>query len=138
MRRFTYALAALVALPLLTGCFGVMRAPVPDSHPERQALDLRGVVVRDAGNQEGEVVEFDELHDLTWTTSSLSFVADVSRGQGRVETVTRLVPLTELQSVIVRQFDAGKTSAIMGGILVATFPARALVLAGAGGIYGGG
>jgi len=138
MRRTLYALAALVALPSLTGCFGVMRAPVPASHPERQALDLRGVVVVQPGNADGEVVEFAEVHDLTWTTSSLSFVADVPRGAGRVETVTRLVPITELQSVIVRQFDAGKTSAIMGGILVAGFAVVALVLTGDGGIYGGG
>ncbi|NNF13984.1 MAG: hypothetical protein HKN72_12205 [Gemmatimonadetes bacterium] len=138
MKRTVYALAALVALPFLTGCYGVMRAPVPASHPERQALDLRGVVVVQSGNEDGEVVEFSEVHDLTWTTSSLSFVADVARGQGRVETVTRLVPLTEIQSVIVRQFDAGKTSAIMGGLLVAGFAAAALILTGDGNIPTGG
>ncbi len=138
MRRFTYALVALATLPFLAGCFGVMRAPVPASHPEREALDLRGVVVVQAGNEDGEVVEFAEVHDLTWTNSSLSFVADVPRGPGRVETVTRLVPITELQSVIVRKFDAGKTSAIMGGVLVATFATIALILTGDGGIYTGG
>lgn len=138
MKRTVYAVAVLVALPLLSGCFGVMRAPVPASHPERQALDLRGVVVVQPGNEDGEVVEFAEIHDLTWTTSSLSFVADVPRGPGRVETVTRLVPLTEIQSVIVRQFDAGKTSAIMGAVIVGGIAALALILTGDSDSYLGG
>lgn len=136
MRRFSYALAALAALPFLAGCYGVTHAPVPPSHPERQALDLHGVVVTQAGNNEGEVIEFSEIHDLTWTPSSLSFVADVPRGPGRVETVTRLVPITELQAVIVRQFDAGKTSAIMGGVIVGTIALLAILLTGDSNSYG--
>lgn len=136
MRRFSYAFAALAALPFLAGCYGVMHAPVPASHPERQALELRGVVVAQPGNAEGEVIEFAEIHDLTWTPSSLSFVADIPRGAGRVETVTRLVPITELQAVVVRQFDAGKTSAIMGGVIVGTIALLAILLTGDSNQYG--
>lgn len=130
MRRTACALVTLVTLPFVTGCYSVMHAPVPASHPERQALELRGVVVQSPGAEEGEVVEFAEIHDLTWTVSSLSFVADVPRGPGRVETVTRLVPLTELDAVIVRQFDPGKTSAIMGGVIVGTIATLAILLTG--------
>lgn len=135
MRRIACALVTLVTLPFLTGCYSVMQAPVPASHPERQALALRGVVVQTSGAQEPEVVEFSEIHDLTWTTSALSFVVDVSRGPGRVETVTRLVPLTELDAVIVRQFDAGKTSAILGGVIVGAIATLAILLTGDRDIY---
>jgi len=130
MRRTACALVTLVTLPFLTGCYAVMRTPVPGSHPERQALELRGVVVNQSGEDDGEVVEFAELHEATWTPSSLSFVADVPRGAGRTETVTRLVPITELEAVMVRQFDAGKTSAIVGGLIVGTIATIAVIITG--------
>lgn len=135
MRRTAYGLLALVTFPFVAGCYGVTHASVPASHPERQALELRGIVVERPGNDESEVLEFSEIHQLSWTPSALSFVADVSRGPGRTETVTRLVPLTELEAVIVRQFDAGRTSAIMGGVIVGTIAVLAIILTGDSEIY---
>ena len=129
MRRPPRALVALVALPFLVGCFGVTQTAVPSSLPERQELDLRGVVVADPDGSEDEVLRFSELHEATWTPSALSFVADVRR-DGRTETVTRLVPITELRGVFVRQFDAGRTSAIIGAVLVGTFATVALIVTG--------
>lgn len=136
MKRSLSALVILVTLPTLTGCYSVMRTPVPASHPEREALELRGVVVDRPDGAETEVVEFSELHQATWTPSSLSFVADVDRGMGRSETVTRLVPITELEAVIVRQFDAGKTSAIVGGVIVGTIAVLAWIITGDADRYG--
>lgn len=136
MRRSLSMLVTLVTLPTLVGCYGVMRTPVPVSHPEREALDLRGVVVDRPDSDETEVLEFTELHQATWTPSSLSFVADVDRGPGRSETVTRLVPITELEAVIIRRFDAGKTSAIIGGVLVGTIALLAWVITGDADKYG--
>lgn len=137
MRRSLQTLLAIVSLPFLAGCYTVTQISLPPSHPERQELDLRGVVVNRAGSEE-EVLEFQELHEATWTPSALSFVADVSRGGGRMETVTRLVPLTEIQGVIVRQFDAGTTSALIGGAIVGTIAFVAILVTGDANSYLGG
>lgn len=129
IRRPRRATVALVALPFLVGCFSVTQTAVPRSLPDRQALELRGVVVTQPDDGTEEVLEFEELHDVTWTPSSLSFVADV-RQDGRTETVTRLVPITELRSVMVRQFDGGKTSLIVGGAIVATVAVITFIVTG--------
>lgn len=129
IRRPRRATVALVALPFLVGCFSVTRTAVPRSLPDRQALELRGVVVTQPDDGTEEVLEFEELHDVTWSPSSLSFVADV-RQDGRTETVTRLVPITELRSVMVREFDGGKTSLIVGGAIVATVAVITFVVTG--------
>lgn len=129
IRRPRRATVALVALPFLMGCFSVTQTAVPRSLPDRQALDLRGVVVTQPDEGTEEVLEFEELHDVTWTPSSLSFVADV-RQDGRTETVTRLVPITELQSVMVRQFDGAKTSLIVGGAIVAAVAVITFIVTG--------
>ena len=123
------ALVILVALPFLAGCYGVMEQSVPASLAERRSLDLRGVVITDTDEREEEVLRFREVHQLDWTSSSVSFVADVQR-EGRTETVTRLVPITELEGVLVRQLDAGKTSAIMGGVIVGTIAIISLIITG--------
>lgn len=129
IRRPRRATVALVALPFLMGCFSVTQTAVPRSLPDRQALDLRGVVVTQPDEGTEEVLEFEELHDVTWTPSSLSFVADV-RQDGRTETVTRLVPITELRSVMVRQFDGAKTSLIVGGAIVAAVAVITFIVTG--------
>ena len=129
IRRPRRATVALVALPFLVGCFSVTQTAVPRSLPERQELDLRGVVVVRPDDGSEEVLEFEEVHDVTWTPSSLSFVADV-RQDGRTETVTRLVPITELRRVMVRQVDAGKTSLIVGGVIVATVALITFIVTG--------
>ena len=135
MKRTMSALVTLVTLPFLAGCYGVMQASVPASHPEREALELRGVVVASPDREESEVLEFQELHDATWTPSSLSFVADVDSDNGGTETVTRLVPITELEAVIIRQFDAGRTSAIVGGVIVGTIATLAILITGDRQVY---
>lgn len=138
MKRSLSVLLTVVTLPFVTGCYGVMRTPVPQSQPEREALELRGVVVDRPGDDESEALEFTELHQATWTPSSLSFVADVDRGRGATETVTRLVPINQLEAVMVRQLDAGKTSAIVGGVIVGAIAVAAFVLTGEGESYFGG
>jgi hypothetical protein len=130
MRRSLSVLVTLVTLPSLVGCYGVMRTPVPVSQPEREALELRGVVVDRPDTGESEVLEFTELHEATWTPSSLSFVADVDRGSGQSDTVTRLIPITQLEAVMVRRFDAGKTSAIIGAVIVGAIATVALIITG--------
>lgn len=134
MRRPPRPLALLVALPFLAGCFGVTQSAVPPSQPEREALDLHGIVVTSPDRGEEEVIRFSELHEATWTPSALSFVADV-RQDGRTETLTRLVPITELQGVLVRQLDAGRTSAIMGAAIVGTVAVIAFIVTGKGRSY---
>lgn len=134
MRRPPRTLVLLIALPFFAGCFGVTQTAVPSSLPERQELDLHGVVVTSPDTGEEEVIRFAELHDATWTASALSFVADV-RQDGRTETLTRLVPITELEGVLVRRLDAGKTSAIMGALIVGTAAAIALLVTGEGRSY---
>lgn len=129
MRRPRRPLVLLLALPFLAGCFAVTQTAVPPSQPEREELDLHGVVVTSPDGGEEEVIRFTELHDATWTPTALSFVADV-RQDGRTETLTRLVPITELQGVLVRQLDAGRTSAIMGAAIVGTIAVIAFVVTG--------
>lgn len=129
MRRPRRTVVFLFALPFLAGCFGVTQTAVPPSLPDRQELDLHGVVVTSPDSGEDEVIRFTEVHEATWTPSSLSFVADVQE-DGRTETITRLVPITELQGVLVRQLDAGRTSAIVGAAIVGTVVLIAFLVTG--------
>lgn len=135
MRTTPRLVVVLLSLPFLVGCFGVMQVPVPRSLPDRQALDLRGVVVQEPDDGSEEVLRFEELHDVTWTTTSLSIVADVEQN-GSTQTVTRLIPITELSAVLVRQLDAGRTSALIGGVVVGGIAVLALILTGDAATYG--
>ena len=130
MRKPGRLAAVAVSLPFLAGCFTVARAPVPATLPERQALDLRGVVITQPDNGTEEVLEFSELHEAVWTPSSLSVVADIADSGPSPQMVTRLIPITQLDAVLLRQIDGGKTSAIIGGAIMGTIAAIAILVTG--------
>lgn len=121
------ALLILGCLPFLAGCFSVMQVPVPRTAPEREAVDLRGVVISDGASEES--IRFEELHEAAWTPSSLSIVADVNQDGSR-QTITRLIPITALSGLYVRQLDAGKTSGIIGGMIVGTVAVISVIITG--------
>jgi len=92
-------------------------------------MALKGVVVTDGTTE--ETIEFAELHEATWTPSSLSIVADVDQN-GTTQTLTRLIPITQLSALLVRQIDPGLTSAIVGGVIVGAIAGIAFYVTGRG------
>jgi hypothetical protein len=133
MKNTGRLLALVTTLPLLAGCFTVATVPVPGTAPEREETEFRGVVVRQPGGGE-EIVEFAEVADATWTPTSLSVVGTVNSDDGvSPEVVTRLFPISTLAGLRVRQLDAGKTSAIVGGVFLVTAAIIASVVSGTAG-----
>jgi len=130
MRKPARLVVVVASLPFLAGCFGVMQVPVPAAQQDREAMTLRGVVVREGGST--QTLEFSELHDAIWTPTSLSVVADLRGEDGEAGTITRLFPITQLDALLVRQLDPGRTSAIIGGLLVGTVAVIALIVTGSG------
>lgn len=117
MSRLGRALVAVVTIPFLSGCYTVSQVPVPATHPEREAMQLQGVVVTPPDDGSEEVIRFAEVHEATWTPTSLSVVADVS-AEGRTQTITRLFPITEIDGLMVRELDAGRVSLVIGAVVV--------------------
>ncbi len=132
MRKPGRFLVSVLSLPLLAGCFTVATVPVPRTAPEREQMELRGVVVTDGTTE--ETLVFEQLHDATWTPGSLSVVADIEQ-DGSVQPITRLIPITALSGLLVRRTDAGTTSAIIGGAIVGTMAAIAFLVTGKGEEY---
>lgn len=102
---------------MLASCFTVAQVPVPATAPEREEIEVRGVVMRQEDGGE-ERVEFQQIHDATWTPTGYSVVADVDNGGPQHETITRIFPISAMAGLLVRQIDAGRTSAIIGGVFV--------------------
>lgn len=117
----------LLVLPFLAGCFTVATVPVPRTQPEREALNIRGVVITDGTTE--EVVQYDNILEATWTPSSLSLIG-ANGSDETLTTETRLIPITELRGVLVRSLDAGPTSAIVGGIIVGAVAVIAFLVTG--------
>ncbi len=117
MPRFARRSVALISLPLVAGCFAVTRVPLPATAPEREQLEVRGVVVRQDDGSE-ERVEFRTVHEADWTSSGYSVVADVDTGGPQAETVTRFFPLSAITGLLIRQLDPGRTSGLIGGLIV--------------------
>ena len=117
----------LLTLPFLAGCFTVATVEVPRTQPEREDLNVRGVVIANGGTE--QVIEYDEVLEATWTPSSLSIVGLNGSGDN-IQTETRLIPITELRGVLVRTLDAGATSAIVGGVIVGAVAAIAVYVTG--------
>lgn len=130
MKQLPRLLALLLVAPLAAGCFTVAQVAVPPTAPEREEMEVRGVLVRQAGGTE-ELIEFATVHELEWTPTSLSVVADVETN-GTTETITRLFPIQTLSGILVRQLDPGKTSAIIGGVIVGTAAFIATAVSGGG------
>jgi hypothetical protein len=124
----------LLTLPFLAGCFTVATVPVPRTQPEREDLNVRGVVITDGATE--QVIQYDEVLEATWTPSSLSIVGLNGSGDN-IQTETRLIPITELRGVLVRTLDAGATSAIVGGVIVGAVAAIAVYVTGRADEYRG-
>lgn len=129
MRRPSRFAIALLSVPFLTGCFTVTTVAVPRTAPEREQTDLHGVVVRQEGGGE-EVVDFSDVANASWTPTSLSIVGTPA---GESAPVTRLFQLSTLAGLRVRQLDAGKTSAIIGGAFLVTAALIASLVSGTAG-----
>jgi len=136
MRKPSRLLATVLLVPFLAGCFTVTQIAVPPAAPDREGMDIRGVVVREAGGTES-VTEFDEVHEIVWTPTSLSVVADVKEG-GTTQTITQLYSISTLSGLLVRQLDAGPTSAIIGGVIVGLAAFIAMAVTGDGNQGAGG
>jgi hypothetical protein len=112
----------------------VATVPVPRTQPEREDLNVRGVVITDGATE--QVIQYDEVLEATWTPSSLSIVGLNGSGDN-IQTETRLIPITELRGVLVRTLDAGATSAIVGGVIVGAVAAIAVYVTGRADEYRG-
>ena len=134
MKTSTRLALTILALPLLAGCFSVTTVPVPATAPQREEANIRGVVVRQAGGGE-ETVEFSEVLEATWTPTSLSMVGflDQPDASGAEGAVTRLFPISTMAGLRVRALDAGKTSAIVGGVFLLTAAIIASAVSGTAG-----
>lgn len=121
MRKPSRLLTLLVSLPLLSGCFAVLPTPIPATPSAREELDVKGVVLAD-GDQR---VEFDEVLDVSWTTDQV-FIVGIEDN----ESVTRQFPLATLSGVLARQLDTGRTSGVIGGMLVGTVAVISILVTG--------
>lgn len=124
-------LVSVVALPHLTGCFSLLPTPIPASPEEREELSVRGVVVGDeTDNGEGERVEFSDIQNVSWTPETLSIVGVARSGERAGQLAERRFALSSLSGVLVRQLDPGRTSAIIGGLLVGAAAVVAFLVTG--------
>ena len=131
MRKPSRLLLAVLVTPFLAGCFTVTQVAVPPAAQDREALNnVRGVVVRQAGGTE-QTVEFETVHELEWTPTSLSVVADASV-DGETQTITRLYSISTMSGVLVRSLDAAKTSGIIGAVILGTVAFIAVAVTGGG------
>lgn len=113
MKKPGRLVVATVAMPLLAGCFTVQPMPLPANATARENVEVRGVVL----GATQERVEFKDVLETQWGPDALSVVGTPSdAADGVVE--TRLFPLTSIESLLVKQVDAGTTSAIIGVALV--------------------
>ena len=115
MRKPARLIVLAVTVPFLGGCFAVLPSPLPDAPAEREALDIRGVVLADSGD--GERVEFRDVLSVQWTDDDIQIVGWLVSDNG-AEVVTRTFPFSSLSGVLVRQLDAGPTSGIIGVVIV--------------------
>lgn len=100
----------------------MLAVEVPPAPAEREALDVRGVVTAD-----DQRVEFSEILDVSWQTDGLRLVGTESDG---TQSVTRTFDLSSLSGVLVKQLDAGKTSGIVGGLIVGAVAIVAILVGG--------
>lgn len=113
MKKPARVLVLIVSLPLLAGCFALQPVPVPANPAARESMAIRGVIL---GATQERVV-FSNVLQADWGPDAVSLVGTPSTSpEGVIE--TRLFPLTSIESVLVHQIDPGKTSAIIGGVMV--------------------
>ena len=129
MRKPLRVPATAVSLLFLTGCFSIALTPLPTSPAERVGLDVRGVVVGD-DVESGEHIRFDEIIELAWTNEGLHLIGSRKDENGALEVTNRTYPYTSLAAVLVRRLDAGKTSGIIGGVIVGGVMVIALLVTG--------
>lgn len=130
-RRAGRLLVTVVALPHLTGCFSMLPTPIPTSPAEREELGVRGVVIDDGtDNGDGERIEFTDIQSVSWTPESVSIVGVARSGETAGRLAERRFQLSALSAVLVRQVDPGRTSAIIGVLLVGAAAVVAFVVTG--------
>ena len=127
MKKPRRLLVIAVSIPLLAGCFSVLPSPIPPTPVEKEALEVRGVVLNDVRNSER--IEFSEVLEVLWADDALSIVGKLA-DDGEGDYVTRLYPLSTLSAVLVRQLDAGKTSGIMAGLIIGTIAVLSVLVSG--------
>ena len=130
MRKPGRLVVTAVTIPFLAGCFGVLETPIPAGLSQREALNVRGVVIADSGD--GERVEFEEILEVQWTNDALFIVGSLAADEGAAQIVTRTFPLSSLSSVLVRQVDANKTSGIIAVFAVGLIAMWAFAVNGQG------
>ena len=129
MRTPSRLAVAAVCIPFLTGCFSMSTVAVPRTAPEREQVNVQGVVIRQDGGGE-ETIQFGEVVEATWTPTSLSIVGIL---EGDYVPVTRLFQISTMAGLRVKELDAGKTSAIIGGVFIVTAAVIASVVSGTAG-----
>lgn len=132
MRRFARRSLAIIFLPTVTGCFTITQVPVPATPPERERMEVHGVVVRQDDGTE-ERIDFEVLHEASWTSDGYSVVADVDHGGPEAETVTRFFPFATMVGVLTRQLDPGRSSGLIGGIFVVVAAIGGIAFSGTAG-----
>jgi hypothetical protein len=140
MTKAGRALLVAVTVPYLSGCFGVLPTPIPASPSEREALNVQGVVIGSRpddgeGDAEGERIEFADIQNVTWSADAVSIVGVPRNDDGAQQLAERRFPLSSLSAVLVRQLDPGRTSAIIGGVVVGTAAIIGLLVTGQGASY---
>lgn len=130
MRKPGRLVVTAVTIPFLAGCFGVHQTPVPAAPAEREALNVRGVVIGDSGD--GERVEFEEILEVQWTNDALFIVGSLASDDGPEQVVTRTFPLSSLAGVLVHTVDANKTSGLIAVLAVGLIATWAFVVNGQG------
>lgn len=135
MRKPRPTLILAVAVPFLTGCFGIQAQPLPEPQA-RSSAGVRGLVVRDGTN--ARRIEFSRVDHVEWTDSTVLLVGVLkdpveagASGSAVDGTITsRVFPLSSISGVLVRQVDANRTSILIGAVAVGTIAIAALLLTG--------
>ncbi len=130
MRTSSRIFAVAATLTFLTGCYSVVPVPLPPPG-EREATQVRGVVLEGDNGSEGEAIRFEEVFETQWRSEGL-FLAGTLAGGGN-EALSREFRYEELASVMARQLDVGSTSGLIGAAIVGTIAVIAFVITGQGG-----
>lgn len=129
MRKSSRLFVAAVTLPLLVGCYSVVPVPVPPPG-EREATQVRGVVLQGDNGSDGEVIAFDEVLQTEWRDEGL-FLAGIPRG-GDEAAFSREFRYDDLSAVMARQLDVGSTSGLIGASIVGVIAVITFIINGQG------
>ena len=123
LRRPPRAAVAIVAAAFLGGCTAVQVQPLPEP-PAGPPDNVAGIVVDDGA--EGQRIEFQELHQVEWTDSTVVLGGILKGG----EPMMRSFPLSSVRGVLVRTVDANRASVVIAVVAVGAIAVAALLLTG--------